>query len=93
MDLNCRLNAISQAHLRIGIDKLNEILLKITNRDTSFVKWLKDNGYDDILTRNPNVKQSTWSKQEFTSFPWYDNKSKLRIKEETIKRLENVLKS
>jgi hypothetical protein len=90
--MNCRLNAISQAHLKIGVDKLNEILVTVTNEDAQFVKWLKDNGYDDIVTKNPGVKQSSWSKQEFAAFPWYDQKGKLKVKEETIKRLENILK-
>lgn len=90
-------NSIVSARLRhifqcgLPWTRLKQILVEVTNRDSDFVKWLNENGYDDIVTKNKYTKQSAYSKQDYTRFPWFDDKGKLMVKESVTDEMERII--
>lgn len=89
-NITTRLNHIMQAP--IPLYQLRQILLTTTVKDTRFMAYLKTNGYDDIFTKNPNIKKRpAYCTQNFTRFPWYDKDDKLMIKPETIEAIEAAI--
>lgn len=89
-NITTRLNRIMQAS--IPLYQLHQILLEATTKDTRFMTYLKANGYDDIFTKNPNIKKRpAYCTQDFTRFPWYDKDDKLMIKPETIEAIESAI--
>jgi len=77
--------------------QLEEIMLEVCNKDSKFMKWLKDNGWKDVCNpardRQDNSLASTYSKGDFSRFPWFDDKGKLMIKVATLDEVERRIKT
>lgn len=71
---------------------LESILVEVCKRDQEFTKWLKENGWIDVCNpardRKNKSLASTYSKGDFSRFPWFDAKGKLMIKLATLDEIE-----
>lgn len=90
MQTSYRLNRIMQAS--IPFYQLRQILLDTTLKDAKFMAYLKANGYDDIFTKNPNIKKRpAHCTEDNTRFPWFDRDDELMVKIETIEAIEDAI--
>lgn len=77
---------------QIPLYRLREILIEITSKDIRFMAYLKANGYDNIVTKNPNIKKrAAYCGEDYTSFPWLDKDGRLMVKSETIEAIEAAI--
>jgi len=91
-DLSQRLNHIMQSP--IPLYRLREILIEQTSKDLRFMAYLRENGYDNIVTKNPNItKRAAWCSQDNTRFPWESEQGRLMIRLETIQAIKAAIAS
>ena len=54
--------------------------------------YLRVIGFDNIVTRNPNIKKRpAYCAEDYTRFPWFDKDDRLMVKMETIEAIEAAI--